>query len=84
MVMIPPGWSDLGNGQYQDENGNLVQEKALFIRINSLLVNNLFAIRLLCGFNKEILDQCQGVSVTMIIWWLWKMMPMWFIKEVWT
>lgn len=61
MVMIPPGWSDLGNGQYQDENGNLVQEKALFIRINSLLVNNLFAIRLLCGFNKEILDQCQGV-----------------------
>ena len=68
MVMIPPGWSDLGNGQYQDENGNLVQEKALFIRINSLLVNNLFAIRLLCGFNKEILDQCQGVSVTMIIW----------------
>ena len=30
MVMIPPGWSDLGNGQYQDENGNLVQEKDLF------------------------------------------------------
>ena len=46
MIMIPPGWSDLGNGQYQDENGNVVQEKDLFIRINSLLVNKLFTIRL--------------------------------------
>ena len=46
MVMIPPGWSDLGNGQYADENGNLVQEKDLFIQLNSLLINNLFTIRL--------------------------------------
>ena len=45
MVMIPPGWSDLGNGQYADENGNLVQEKDLFIQLNSLLINKLFTIR---------------------------------------
>ena len=27
MNQIPPGWTDLGNGLYLDENGNQVQER---------------------------------------------------------
>ena len=37
MNQIPEGWTDLGNGLYEDENGNQHQERVFYDLLQSFL-----------------------------------------------